>query len=325
MHETTIWTDAERAPLVSSILEVMGELIGPIGIGGPRTAEVDDLARFLNCPREDDLRKLAVERPAAFMLLAARQPILPEELAIITDQATTVLTIEPLAADFAESNTIEGVLHNTNWDQCLIQIPAFQQSPGFLAAFESNDLLGHEYLLNFDSCGRRECGSLFARLFDAWQAVLKLTDLPDQIDASVTGPFTTPPDDLCQLSGRMAVHARFAGDCAAVLTISDQSFVTRRHLHVVGTEAELCIDDWCCEMQLLDDSVEDRVEQTSADSAFVDLIGAQWRRLLDRPAGTHNQNPPDHHALALACCLTCLLSTRTGQPESPRNLLAMNR
>lgn len=328
--EVTVWTDAPRAALVASVLDVMGGDIRVIGVGGPRVAEVDDLARRLDCPREDDPRKMIVDRPAAFLLLASMQGVGRDELLAAAAQESTLLALDPPAADLSELATLSPrPPRNGEPPRALsvVLLPAFRHSPGFVRSADPHDLLSEQRLVAVESCGRLEASSLFARLYDAWHTVLHFTALPESIDASLAGPLADIPDDLRQLGGRLGAHARMPDGSSAVLQISDRASDERRYLHVLSQQAELRITDTGYDLRQADGGVVDRGEPAPAGIPFADLIASQWRRLLNQPdlAPPPPEAPPHRDAQALACCLACLLSARTGQPESPRKLLEMGR
>ena len=331
--EVTIWTDARHTPLAGELMNLMGSALKPIGVGGPPVAEVSQLAKELSCDAHDDLRKMCIDRPATYLLLATHQGVTPDDLHALADQGTTVLTLEPIASDLqglSASDALGGVtsipgagVPGTDMPGRIVQVPTFGQSPGFLAAAAPNELLGDRRLVSFTSEGRPGHGSLFTRLYDAWLTVMGYALLPEMIDASLVGPLDEVPETLVELTGSLAIHARMPGTQAALLEVSDCAAVTGRVLRVQGDGASLRITDtdYC-----LHNPSGEVLDQTGGDgipAGFPDMLAHQWRRLLDSPAGArlgmHTQQRRD----AMACCLACLLSIRTGQPESPGKILEM--
>ena len=343
--EVTIWTDVDRAPVVASLLTVMGAAVKPIGVGGPRAAEVDILAAALDCPRYDDLRRLVLDRPAAYLLLTTMDRVGIEELRAAAGQSTIVLTMEPVATDLPQLASLHprgdrgtrgpaGGSARVGLGHRIVQVPALPHCPGYLSAADPQEILGDGRLISLDSCGRYTDGSLFARLLDGWRTVLGFTELAQTIDASLTGPRLEAPDDLRQLTGRLAAHGRVDGGCSVAMVLSDRAAVTKRCLHVIGDQAELRVTDTSYDLRRGDGEPVDcnnlppdppaALPAAPGQGGFVDLIAAQWRRLLDRPNLTPPDADPQNGTEALACCLACLLSARTGQPESPRKILEMN-
>lgn len=321
--EVTLWTDARHAPLAGELMNLMGSAVKPIGVGGPPAAEVSQLAKELNCQPHDDLRKLLVDRPAAYLLMTSLEAVTPDDLAAVTDQGSTVLSLEPIA------NNLQGLaaaakLGSSPAAGRIIQAPTFSLSPGFLSAADPHELLGDRRAVRFTSDGRPGHGSLFARLLDAWMTVLSFTLIPESIDASLVGELDHPPDELPNLTGNLLAHARLPGSNAVLIEASDTAADTRRELRIQGDSASLHITDAAYRLtdaqgNTLDDA------QATGPAGFIDMLAFQWRRLLDRPHPPASALLSQQQAEAMACCLACQLSIRTGQPESPGKLLQMNR
>lgn len=319
--EVTVWTDAARTGLVGAVLDAMGSEIRPIGVGGPRAAEVDGLARRLDCPRADDLRKLIVDRPAAFLLLATMQDVATEDLLAAQAAGSLILTLEPPAAELQQLAALRGRGEGVR----MLLVPGFRHGPGFIRAADPHDALGEPRTVAIESVGRPGEGSLFARLYDAWVTALSYVTLPESVDCSLAGPFKEPPEDPRAMAGRFAAHARIADGGSVVLHVCDAASDHRRYFHIIGGQAELRVTDLNYELRELKGSVVDRGEVTVGGIGFVELVAHQWRRFLGRPDLVQSDVPPLREKEALACCIACLLSARTGQPESPRKIIEMNR
>jgi hypothetical protein len=325
--EVTIWTDARHAPTAGELLNLMGSALKPIGVGGLSAAEVNQLAKDLNCDTHDDLRKMCIDRPAAYLLLVSHQGVTPEDLHALADQGTTVLTLEPIASDLhglAASDALGGLTGGADVPGRVVQVPSFVQSPGHLAAADPNELLGDRRLVSFTSEGRPGHGSLFTRLYDAWMTVLGYALLPEMIDASLVGPVDEVPETLVELTGSLAIHARMPGTQAALLEVTDCAAVTGRVLRVQGDGASLRITDTAYSLHNPAGEALDQSGGGGIPSGFTDMLAHQWRRLLDSPTGTRSGLNPQQRRDAMACCLACLLSIRTGQPESPGRILQMS-
>jgi hypothetical protein len=309
----------------------MGNTVQPIGVAGPRAAEVDTLAKSLHCPREDDLRKLLVDRPSAFLLLATMQHVALDDLQLALSQGAVVLTLEPVAAELHE---LAGVyspspLRAAGAGQvapqgAIVQLPSFIQSPGYLSAANPTEALGDQRMIRFTTCGRDTESSLFARLLDAWQTVLQFAEMPESVDASLIGPLQQIPDELRELTGRLAAHARLPGSSSILLEISDRAAAAQRDLHILGEEAQLTVTDSSYQLRHTNGTLLDEGGDHAQRLSYLDLIVNQWRRLLDRPAIPARDDVPILEQ-ALACCLATRLSARTGQPENPRKLLEVTR
>lgn len=326
--EVSVWSDGRSAHTLARLIDLMGASVNPIGIGGPRPSELKPLAEAADAQASDDLRKLIVDHPSAYLLLATMEQVGPGELAMAAQQHTTILALEPPAADLQTLASLRqrprsraGATATCPLDS-IVHVPAFLASPGFLSAAEPYDVLGADRVVQIASLGGRGEGSLFARLYDLWHTVLELVAMPVSIDASLIDPSGQVPDDLRDIAGRVAGHARVAEGGAVAFLAADTASAAGRSMHVLGDGGRLRVDDASYELrdgegQLLD-------EQPVAGVAdFVELIAQQWGRLLDGRTAVPGQG--EHHAAALACCLATLLSARTAEPENPRKLLELNR
>lgn len=312
----TVWTSPARAALAGELLDVMGASIRPIGIGGPRSAELDDLGKRLDCSAGDDLRKLLIERPAAFLLVTSLQDAKLADLRTAAEAGTKIVCLEPLAVELDELGKLDGPVLPT----AITVGPAFLRSPGYLAAADPQEPLSQPRLIRFTSHGRPTHGSLIARLLDAWTATLEFTAMPETVNASLTGP--TGP--VRQITGQLAAHARIADGSTVLIEASDTAAATRRELSVLSAAAQLHVSDAAYELRQADGNLLDASDPATGpvpeQPSFVDLIAYQWRPLLERPAP-----PAAPGRQALACVHACLLSARTGQPESPSTLLQLSR
>lgn len=300
----------------------MGAAVHPIGVGGPRSTELDTLSKRLGCPAEHDFRKLRIDRPAAFILVLSLRDAKLDDLVAAADAGTRILTLEPPAAEWAELDTAQ----TPGQPGAITTVPAFTRCPGFLDAADPHEQLTPPQLVRFSSLGRPTDGSLLARLVDAWLAVLEFTELPETVTASLSGPAAGPR----QISGLLAAHATTPQGGAVLLEAANAAPQTRRELSVLSRSAHLRVTDDRYQLLHADGHVLDASEPAapSADHAFraptsfADLVTHQWGALLHRPPP-----PPQHDAqtLALACVHACLLSAKTGQPERPATLLSLAR
>lgn len=309
-----MWTSPARAGLAGEVLDLMGDAVRPLGVAGPRSGEVEDLSKRLACPVGDDLRKLLIERPAAFLLITSLQGVGPADLRAAAEAGTRVICLEPLAAelnDLARFATPVIAAATTF-------APAFRASPGYGLAADPHEPLTRPRLIRFTSHGRASHGSLLARLIDAWTAVLDFTALPETITATLTGP----PSPIRQIAGHLAAHARVADGSSVLIEAADTAAHTRRELSVISDAAQLRVGDAAYELRQADGKLLDAGGQHAGQPTFVDLVAHQWRTLLQHPRAGTSAGPMDQ---ALSCVHACLLSTRTSQPERPGKLLELSR
>lgn len=333
--EVTIWADASGAAAAMAVLDRMGSAVRPIGVGGPRVAAVDDLATRLDCPRDDDLRKLLVDRPATFLLLATMQSASVADVLAALRQDTLVLALEPVVQEMRELTQLHRASHDRGGDAGfgigrVIPVPAFEASPGYQSAAEPREALGEPRTVHYESLGTAIEGSLYARLLDAWRTVLAFGAMPVTVDAALAGfddalTGGASPESLRDLTGALTAHARMDDGSSALLHVANHTGQSRRALHVLGRDGQLRVDDVSYHLHQITGKLLDEA-QPETGASFADLVAWQWRRLIDRLNGVlPDPASPSQESDALACCLACLLSIRTGQPESPAKLAEMGR
>lgn len=324
--EVAIWVDDARVGAVRDLLELMGASVRPIAFGSPRSRAANELADQADAPLYDDLRQMLVERPSMFVLLGTLDGVGPDDLPMAVAQGSKVLAIEPVAADPAEHAKAYRIVKpadgGTHAPGRIVHAPAFDRSAGFLASAAPHDALGSQRAVQMTHAGSAEAGSMFFRLFDAWVSVLDFIELPERIDAELSrANGSSVPEDPRQLTGRLTAHARLPGVGSAAVLVSDQAAELTRRLTVVGDQAQLVITAGGYRLTQSDGEAMDEHE-AKREPTYLEQLTAQWRRLIDQ-----RTPPPEHHAErerhALACCHACLLSARTGEPESPGRVLEL--
>lgn len=330
-HEAVIWTDAARAPLAQRIVGHMGASVQVIGLGGARAAEVTALARAYDSPVQDDFRKLIIDRPAAFILLMTMDGLTREDLAAAAARGATVLTIEPPLAALEHAAPSRGSDAAPESPRgaagqagAVTMLPAFVRGAGWISAADPHEHIGTAQLVSFTSFGLPGECSLFARLYDAWRTVLHFTALPESVDTSLVSVLDASPDNPRAATGHLALHARLAGNAAALIEVSDRGVVPRRGLHALADKGRLEIDDNAYSLTSPDGKAMDHATPVARPD-FAGLIAASWNRFVTRPDLAASDGSGDQAIHTLACCLASLLSARTRQPESPRKLLALQR
>lgn len=332
--EVTIWTEAPRAGTVRQILAEMGPLVRAIGVGGSRSAELDGLARGLNCPLEDDFRKLMIDRPAEFVLLGGTTDLGPADLLTVLDQGSTVICLEPPAGTFQELDELYAPARRRSPAEeptaragRLIVAPSMTRSPSWLSAADPAAAIELAESLSLVTVGHPADCSLFARLYDAWQTALSLMLMPDTIDATMVTPLAEAPESLRLITGHITAHGRLSDGRGLTLQASDQAGSTFRRIDLLGKTGSFHATD---DMYVLMNRRGEIIDQWRAEGYvlnFTALVAATWRPLLGRTSGgggggTEAVNV-DHERRVLACCLASLLSSRTGQPENPAKLLSL--
>ncbi len=325
-QEVLVWTDAPRVPLVRDVLGRMTDL-RVLSVGGSRRAEVAELAEAFGAAAGDDLRRMVLDTPGSYLLLASPSGVARDDLAHALKLGIDVLSIEPLALQADQVIAPSGETASTGR---LFQAPLLRFSPAYLAAAEPEQALGAVRSVSVTAIGPQASGSLFARLADAMDMLVHLAGIPDELYATLTGPLTEPPDDLRGMTGYVTAACTIADRAAATVTASDRSTAFCRRLLAVGETGLLDLDDLTYRLHC-DPAAEAAVEADAAaapppgpaepiPTSPADLIARQWRWLMAR---RHVRPTADRRAI-IACCEAALLSARTGQPESPHKLLRLH-
>ena len=325
--EVIVWTDGPRCALVAAALDLMGNAVTVRGVGGPRVAEVDELARRLSCVREDDLRKLVVDHhDAAYLVVADGAFEDVADVAAAAEAGVVVLELEPVAADADALALVREPRGGRRIE--LEPVPAFMEGPGWTSAADPREPLGAPHTLVIDHVGRTDELTLFARLLDAWRTVLRFVPMPQSVDAQLSVPPDRSPGRAPRnprgITGSITAHARIDAKAAVVLHVSDQAAAARRRLHVLGAGGELLVRDTDYALYDRAGALIDEHRPKLRQESVADLIAHHWRRVMERPPGPPTV-APTAAAEALACCQACLLSARTGAPEDPRKLMALGR
>ncbi|QNN21471.1 hypothetical protein HED60_04020 [Planctomycetales bacterium ZRK34] len=314
-HEVLIWTDAERGDLIE---QVVGRMRGIhiLAVGGPRKGPLAPLAATLDARCEDDLRKMLVDQPASFLLLGTTTGVSKAELEQAQRSGTTVLALEPVAADL-------DVLGDEALVRTVVMMPALYASPAWQAAAEPQQALGTIQSIHLSSLAPPAAGSLYTRFYESLDLLMTLMPSPETIDAALTGPLKQVPDDLRSLTGHLTAHLRFAGGASAVMHLSDRADAWSRRLVIIGDEGQITLDDISYRLSAADGHTLDELAPPDKPVAIdpADLIVAQWQKLMDRAPSP--RTAPPHQIIAAA--RSALLSCRTGELESVATLLRMRR
>lgn len=172
--------------------------------------------------------------------------------------------------------------------------------------------------------GPSSIGSLGARLFDTLDLTRWLMGVPSVIEAAYVSPAAgrgmhpLPGQTLRGLHGELTLNLRFSdGRCAAVY-LSDQYSASTLDMTLIGGEGHIRLDDsgfrW---LNASGDEVDShKTEETAMDAG----LRALTSQLSDLCSGVSPTRPPIDYAAVLSMTHATLLSTRTGQGESPHDV-----
>ncbi len=337
-HRAILWLHPDQTELARAMAPLAGAAIVaagcPAAAGRGRTAEV---AAALDAEPIDDLLRTvsSVEADAILFLTAAHSsddPFIddPALVKACLDRNLQIATLEPAPASVMDRARFERAL-GPGGPEKLRFVPAMRRSRGFKAAAEVLEHIGPLRTIAIGSRGSPAHGSLAARLFDAMDVVLGLMGEPESIDCAISGPATpggvhlTPGEKLRDLRGDLTANLRFGSGRSACILLSDSAGRWFRGVTVLAHGGCLRIDDKSFELINQDGATADRSRSKVSSGAADDppaaaAIAEQLAQMLDprAPAPAPIDTPT-----ALAMCEAALLSSRTGQGESPATILRM--
>lgn len=287
-----VWTDAAHEAEGMRLMLAMGAAIEPKAVGGPGSASLRQSGATvvpMGLRGGDDLRAMVLIHKPRWILALTNEDVHPEELPPVDGEPITLLASEPLPSSKKPGGAR------------VVQAGAFLDTPGLAEAQMQFLKLGGQSVVNVVSTGAHADASLFARLLDAWDAALSFAPFPDGVHAALFGPVGKAPSSLEGLAGRLTAHGILPGEGSISLLCAD-SGPEHRTLDLVTESGNLHA------------APGPRGTQLDRGAAIL----AQWRSLMGKTELGHGPTRE-----AMACCMACLLSIRTGSAESPRRMLAM--
>jgi len=306
------WAEPQHEPIIRSLLaENACELIG---VCAQRADDAAALAQRLECERLDDLRQAMLSPDAEVILLAAPALLDGSLRRAMREHGVLALSCEPMPDGLAEPS-------NEGFDAPAASfVPAFVDGRGCSSALDSIEQFGPCRAASLCFLSSSAQGSLFARLFDAMMTVRLLLGHAELIDASMTLPRASVPDQLTGLQGTMTLNLRLEQQRTASVLISNEAPGWQREAIIVCDSKQVLriIDD---RADWLGEPVEARQVEAgqrhgaqATASELGSLIADQLVRLMNMPRD--GRGAGDSAAL-LAMCEAARLSARVGFAEAP--------
>lgn len=337
LARAVVWMRPDQAPLMRRALRVGG--LEPVAVGGPGRVGVES-ARAMAAPLANDLRSALASAEADLLLLGD-----PDDLGLSGDRSGAdavlgarargliVASLEPIpssAVDLTGSRwlAVQGGVRAV--DSVRI-VPITRRAGPMSDLPDLLDAFGRVRTVRVALDAPPTLGSLAARVFDAFELVIGVLGEPESIDAAYIPPesghavHAVPGESLRGLTGTLSALVRTSDGRAATLAVSSVAPADHVGLTVLGPGGRLDIGSRDFRWIAPDGEVRDRGEAAPLhDSAegdrAADRLGSSLASLLDvsRP-------PPAPIAVehVLASVQAAVLSTRTGQPESPATIRRM--
>lgn len=335
LHKVIAWLEPGQVALIREAATLAHVKI--VGAGSPGTAQAGAVAAELGCDAVDDLRSALTEGDADAVLIAARgefgkNDAASDGAALLAAQARScdVLTLEPFplsAIDLASRGWLDAGVGARPADVArFVPLPRHMRS--FREATEVFTSFGEVRSMAIEAVAPTSDGTLAARLVGALDLVAMIMGEPESIDAAYCSPIKTPGlhalpgETLDELHGDMTLNLRFSGGRAATIFASDQGGAWAFNCTAIGAGGRLRLHDhgfeWFSPTGEKADETSHRKPAKGSTAAMV---------LADALSRTLDPHIPDvgpmDWAMVLSMAQAALLSSRTGQSETPATFRAM--
>ncbi len=331
-----LWLRPDQLPLAHELCELCGLVVEQVG--SPARGRSGELAAALNADAIDDLRAALAETSAKLVLLLdpgdfGAEPNATDDraLAAAKSRGVKVASLEPIPATALALHTpgVGDPAEDVAIPDPVRFLPHLRQSKRHREAAEIIEQFGYVRTLTIEQWNTPAEGSLGSLLFSALDLAIGILGVPETVDAQFVSPahgqgvHTVAGDSLRALSGDLTALLRFSDGRGATIVASDHAGRWNRVVTMLGPSGRLRIYDDGFELvnaagEKVDESRQRRTVKSPAHSvaAIADAID----RLLDTHAAVP---PPLDHLGILTTAQAALLSTRTGQPESPDTIRRM--
>lgn len=359
---TLVLAHPQQAGLISQLASATKLQI--IGAAATDATATSTLADALGAPPLNDFRHAIATLSKGVILLAGPGPLGVssgpgtsstaalraelEELDTALDRGVKIISLEPRPASLQQLIAM-GARQATSTRQAdhLTHVPMQRLGPWceWLPAsrgmrvidemLELLDVFGQPRTARILVAGQPSQGTLGARLLDGVDLMLRFIGEPDWVHAVYCAPGYKPgahrlaSQTLADLEGELAVTCRFGDGRIASVFASDQSPEFRIECALFSGEGSLELRDFELSWRRLDGKSAEMPTAAPGTQAtwqrsrhpFIDLAAEQITRHLDSSLMSAAAiNWPS----ALATCQAALLSSRTGEPESPATLMKMS-
>ena len=326
-------TQPEQAPVLGRL--VARADIELVGAGCPDPARTGQIASQLGCEPVDDLRHALTSVDADLVILGdpgtfgehARDQDL-ESLRAAHGRNVCVATLEPIPAAAGEiAGTLYAEALQNGTLGTLARFVPLTRHTGLVTELQAAlETFGPIRSCSITIGAPAALGSLGARLFDAMDLVRSLIGVPNIVEAAYISPAAgrglhpLPGQSLRGLHGEITMNLRFSdGRCACVL-LSDQLARSRVSMTLIGREGHMSVHargfEWYNPEGALIDSHELAAEEDGVDP----LERALGTQLIEVCTGVGPKRSPVDYGGVLSMTHSALLSTRTGQGESPHDV-----
>ncbi len=325
-----LWLEPDQSTTLQRVLERAD--IELIGAGSPDSARTGQVASDLGCDPVDDLRHALASTDIDLILLASPAQFADQAQDADLDglkaahaRNVCITTLEPIpaAVNGIGGTSFAEVLQNGTINELVYSLPMTRYAPMIDELYAVLETFGPIRSCTVTLGIPQVLGSLGARLFDAMDLVRSLVGVPNIIEAGYISPLAgrglhpLPGQSLRDLHGEFTINLRFSdGRCAALL-LSDQVGASMIQITLMSNEGSIIANNdgfkWFNPTgEVIDSYTNPKIEDT--DPAEILLAN----QLIERCTGVGPKRVPTDYPSVLSMTHATLLSTRTGQGESPR-------
>ena len=327
MSRTIVWAEPERAAFVGRVAEAAG--LDVVGAGEPGRSGGTSAQR-LGVEAAEDLRAVLSDRACDVVLvgdagsfgttessgdaeavLAAMGPGGEGGVRVVCLEAVPASVFELTSGGWAKSRHGRRALDGVRFVPSADDHAVLAGMDDVLASF------GAVRVASVRALGTAEHAGLGATLLGAVGLMLRVVGSVEVIDAALVTPEAghragSNEDRLRGLHGHATAIARAESGVVGRVLASDASAAWERTLELIGPAGRLSVREDGYEWTGLDGAVVDSGQRVIERDPAVASLGGAVRRHLEKPE-------PRSEAFVEALTVTqaALLSTRTGQPESP--------
>lgn len=325
-----LWLDPDQAPVLKRVLDRAD--IKLVGAGSPDSARTGQVASDLGCEPVDDLRTALTSFDADLMILGnpgrfadEAQDADLDALKAAHARNLCVATLEPIPpiANGIGGTSFAEVLSTGALNELARFVPMTRHTPMIVELYTVLETFAPIRSCNITLGIPQALGSLGARLFDAMDLVRSIMGIPNIIDASYISPAAgrglhpLPGHTLRNLHGEFSMNLRFSdGRCAALL-ITDQVGAPIINMTMLSSEGHIIANNAGFRWHNSSGEQIDSYANPETDGTDPSEI-ALGDQLIELCTGVGPKHAPIDYPGVLSMTHATLLSTRTGQGESPR-------
>ena len=326
-----VWTTPEQAPLLGAIVRDAG--IEIVAAGCPDPARTGQTASSIGSEPADDLRQAMTAMDTDMVLLGSAGSFGEqandadlESLRAAHARDVCVLTLDPIPATASGiiGTSFADALHQGVLGSFASFVPLLRYRPIIAELSSVMETFAPIRSAALTIAGPAWLGSLGARLFNTLDLTRWLIGVPSMIEAAYVSPragrgmHPLPGQTLRNLNGEISMNLRFSdGRCAAIY-LSDQFSASVVSMTLASAEGQIQLDTggfvWTGNEGEEIDSHTASGPQLNADD------GSLRTQLKELCSGVSPTRPPIDYTSVLSMTHAALLSTRTGQGESPHDV-----